>query len=491
MIRQTDEYEVIILGSGLGGLVAGTYLSKAKQRVLLLKEKRYLPTYLKDGYRFVPFSNFSEKLIKAAFLRETAQELNLSFEQNGREGFGEEETRSENSRQMALFQVILPKARIDLFPERSMLQLEWKREFREEVAQIENFYNEVNRFQHLLKKLKPKEGIQSIFPVQSRSLIKRWLSFEPFSKGKVDEELSSFSREFREFIKLQMISWGSLNSNHMPISVIHYLLSNEEKEGWVANIDLEDMKKTIFEKFFQLGGKAEEIEGVKKVEAEGKKGFTFSLKKEQRMLRSKFLVLNSPLHHLSKLLGKKRKLLSRWEEKIEPKYALFPIFLGIREKVIPVGMRDLLVSIMDLEKPYEEGNVLFLSLSKKGDEAQAPEGKRALTVQSFMAFGEWDENSFIEHQKGVMKHIRNLIPFLEKHIEFADWDWTKGQFFCWSYPHFLYETNSEFQWREGIVPTRISKNLYFCGKENFPYLGLEGEILSGLMIGKEILKKSH
>jgi len=34
--------------------------------------------------------------------------------------------------------------------------------------------------------------------------------------------------------------------------------------------------------------------------------------------------------------------------------------------VVPVGMQDLLVSILDLEKPYEEGNVLFLSLVPKG-----------------------------------------------------------------------------------------------------------------------------
>jgi hypothetical protein len=35
----------------------------------------------------------------------------------------------------------------------------------------------------------------------------------------------------------------------------------------------------------------------------------------------------------------------------------------------------------------------------------------------------------------------------------------------------------------------MGKNLYFIGKENFPYLGLEGEILGGWRVGKEILKK--
>jgi hypothetical protein len=47
----------------------------------------------------------------------------------------------------------------------------------------------------------------------------------------------------------------------------------------------------------------------------------------------------------------------------------------------------------------------------------------------------------------------------------------------------------DFQWRERIVPTRISKDLYFTGKENHPHLGLEGEVLSGLMVAEQILKK--
>jgi hypothetical protein len=40
-----------------------------------------------------------------------------------------------------------------------------------------------------------------------------------------------------------------------------------------------------------------------------------------------------------------------------------------------------------------------------------------------------------------------------------------------------------------VVPMRMSKNIYFVGKENFPHLGLEGEIFSGLMVGQRILKK--
>ena len=85
-----------------------------------------------------------------------------------------------------------------------------------------------------------------------------------------------------------------------------------------------------------------------------------------------------------------------------------------------------------------------------------------------------------------MKHLCHLIPFLENHIEFIDSDWGNELIRHWSYPHFIYESAFDYHWREGLVPTRISKNLYLAGNENFPYLGLEGEALSGWMVAREI-----
>ena len=60
----------------------------------------------------------------------------------------------------------------------------------------------------------------------------------------------------------------------------------------------------------------------------------------------------------------------------EARSVVFPLFLAVQEKVIPVGMKDLVISLQDLEKPYDGGNLLMLALSPKGDGARAPEGKR-------------------------------------------------------------------------------------------------------------------
>ena len=478
--------EVIVLGSGLGGLVAGTLLSKNNHSVLLLREKGYQSSYALKGYHFVPFSNFSEKRLRPSLLERVSQSLNLPLTRTQEES---QQTKISfgKSRQRAAFQVILPKARIDIFPQRSLFQKEWKREFPKEVGRIEEFYKELDQIQHLFQKINGKSDSPSYFPIRQRSFITRIFSFDPFPKERMDEKLHAFSREFREFIQLQLISWGNLYSDRFPISWAAQILF-DETNGLDPNLDLERLEKEILNQFLQSGGRIEEIDRVKKVDRAWRKGFTLSLEGDPRVFGSQFLILNSPLRGISSLMGKKGKEFLKWQKKIKPLYVMIPLFFGIREKVIPVGMKDLLISILDLEKPYDDGNVLFLSLSPKGDETKAPEGKRALTVESLMDAKKWGQTLLVDYQQGVMEHLYHLFPFLENYIEFVDFQWATDHVPRWSYPHFLYETTTDFYWRKEVVSTRISRNIYFIGKENLPYQGLAGEIFSGLKVAQQILK---
>jgi len=267
-----------------------------------------------------------------------------------------------------------------------------------------------------------------------------------------------------------------------------YLLLHEERGEWTGHLDLEHLEGRILDSFLQSGGEVEEIEKAERVEQRWRKGFTLTLEGDRRVFRSQFLILNSPLHSFSTLFGKSGKPVSKWLERIQPRYILFPCFFGIRGKVVPVGMKDLVVSILDLEKPYEGGNFLSLSLSPRGDERAAPDGRRALTVQSLIPFRDWAQVSLL-HQEAIMKHLNHLIPFLDPYLDFTDFDWASEQTGRWSYPHIVYKVPGGFNWREGVIPARLAKGLYFIGKENFPYLGLEGEVWSGLRAGKQILQK--
>ena len=318
--------------------------------------------------------------------------------------------------------------------------MEWKREFPDELAQIEAFYDELGLLQDLLKTQKKKEA-SPFFPIDSRSFIRKWLSFLSLPEAGTDQRLSSFSKEFKTFLQLQWVPWGNLFSDAFPLSLAAYLLLHEERGEWVPGIwTLKSWRGGYSILFSNQEERWRRLKRRRGWRQGWRKGFTLTLEGDRRVFRSQFLILNSPLHSFSD---------SFWEEwkarypngwmRIQPRYLLFPCFLGIREKVVPVGMRDLLVSILDLEKPYGEGNVLFLSLSPRGDETAAPEGRRALTVQSLIPLGSWARLSLV-HQESVMNHLSHLIPFLDPYLDFTDFEWASEQIGRWSYPHFLYET---------------------------------------------------
>jgi phytoene dehydrogenase-like protein len=477
----------IILGSGLGGLVAGALLSRNKHSVLLLKERGYQPSYTLKGYRFSPFSNFSEKILGPSLLKKIHPSLNLSLTPAQEESTQMGMT-FDKSRQTAEFQVILPKARVDVFPPGPLFRREWKREFPEDLGRVEEFYKHLDQIRRLSQKGDRKNGSLSSLPLRRGSFITRIFPFDAFSKARVEEKLRPFSREFREFIRLQLVSWGNLYSDRLPISVAAHILP-EEANGSNPNLDLGKLEGEILNQFLQYGGKVEEIDGVKRVDCTWRQGLTLSLEGEPRALGCQYLILNAPLHRMSPAMGNRAKKLSSWQMKLKPAYVIIPLFLGISEKAVPVGMKDLLISILDLGKPYDDGNVLLLSISRKGDETRAPEGKRALTVESLLKVEKWGETLLVDYHRGVMKHLCHLFPFLEKNIEFVDFKWASDHIPRWSYPHFLYEPASDFCWREEVIPTRMTRNIYFVGKENFPSWGLTGEIFSGLTMARRILKK--
>ncbi len=483
-----NEQEVIVLGSGLGGLVAGTLLSKSNHSVLLLREKGYLSSRAINGYHFVPFSNLSETCLKPSLVRKISQTLGLSFLLGTREDGKQTKVVSDKSH-TPTFQVVLPKARIDIFPHRSLSQREWNREFPKEAVKIEGFYDELDRIQDLFRKGDGRRKPSGFsFPFEERSFVKKIFSSDPFPNEEMDKKLLPFSKEFREFIRLQLISWGNFCSDRFPIALAAQVLFDQTNES-NSDIDIERLEKEILNQFSRSGGRVEEIDGVNEIKAWRRKGFTLNLEGNPGVFRSQYLIINSPLHRISPFLGKKGKGLLKWGRKIRPLYVIVPLFVGIHEKAVPVGMKDHLISLLDLERPYGDGNLLFLSMSSKGDRTRAPEERRALTVQGLIDAEKWDQIDLASYKQKVMHHLYHLFPFLENYVEFADFQWVSEQSPKWSYSHFLYESGSDFSWRKGVVPLRMSKSIYFVGKENFPYWGVGGEILGGLTVAQRILKK--
>lgn len=477
MRNQENFYDVIILGSGLGGLIAANQLIQERRKVLLIKEKRFHPSYTREGYRFTPFSNALEKWIPIHFLKK----IPFQLDRLGKRGGGE------SLKQEVSFQIVLPQARIDLYRDRSLLKREWQREFPLEWKKIEDFYQETDRIYSLLNQLKQRESSPVSFPIQSSRSFKQWFFVNSLQMRRMEHWLSPFSSEFKTFLQLQILFKGNLYKGHFPLPLASYLLKNDDRKEKIEPIDFEKITQQMLGRFVKSGGRVDEIDGIDKINIKRREGISLSLKGQGTMVHARLLALSIPIHQCLNLFENNREIISKWAGKISPLYMIIPYFLGIRETGIPVGIKNLLISLRHLDKGYEDGNLLLISLSEIKDESEAPFGKRALTVQALMPFNLSAKKTVESLQNQVMNHLKQLFPFLENHLEFIDRTWAENNLDCWSYPFILYEVNSTYKWRKGVVPIELTKNLFFVGKENFPYLGLEGEIIGGLVLGRKIL----
>ena len=80
--------------------------------------------------------------------------LNLPPGADDREDGRRGDRRFEKTKGELAFQVVLPKARVDLFCQRSIFRRELKREFSKEADRIANFYKEMDRIAPLMRKMK-------------------------------------------------------------------------------------------------------------------------------------------------------------------------------------------------------------------------------------------------------------------------------------------------------------------------------------------------
>lgn len=476
-----ERYDVIVIGSAIGGLFAASLIARNNIKnisILILKEKAYETYLFKDGYRFIPFSNFSELNLNRTLKDWVIEELNISLP-----AIGNSLKSGPESRTGVSYQVLLPDNRIDIINAAPLFMIELEREFRNELDRIRKFYDEIRSIRDRLKDEKGKVVPSNLFPAYRANLLRKWIS-SIFKGREINKILSKFSKEFGEFIKAQLIAFGNFYSNQISLSLSAYNLTKGTGEI-DKTLNIEKLNTIIINKLNSLGVRIQEVERIGKIERR-KDNFIINLDEEERILESRFIIINHPIKNIPYISDDEKRHLSKWERLIKPCYIIIPFFLGIKEKVVPVGMKDLLVSIFNIDKPYDNGNLIYVFISPRGDEFWAPRGRRSLVVEALIPYK--DINSLGDiFKKYVFLHLNHIIPFLEDYIDLIDFEWTKKQVSCWSYPHLIYEGPKSFDWRAGIIPNKISRNLFFIGKENFPYLGLEGELISAYFTAHDIL----
>lgn len=475
-------WDVVILGANAGGILAGSLLTKKGFSVLILEEKVKAGSVHRK-YRFRRFSNLSDLLVSRGVVEGVYHLLDLPFAH-------EEFTHRADLK----CQILLPNLRVDISLDRAVLLDQMKREFPRDFGLIETFYSQLQEGDWICRNIM---AIGDEQPLLGR--IGRW--FGHVYHALSDRPLSAFlasvkgDKAFARFIDVQIKSMSYLIADDPPISLASHLIGILLQDG--AFIDImgpQGFMDRVKGEAVRGGGKIKVLESFNTLRIEKSQGeFRIYAKGEGKPILSRVLIGDIPPIQLRRLIPtafSERKW-SEEDKRLWPQYFILSLNLGIDAQGIPVGLGDCFVSLRDLDAPYENGNLLMVFVGPEG--VGAPSGKRSVTVNAFVPVARG--KLFSAEIKGVIEdmliHLFEIAPFLDRSIRLIDGRPSIERYRSgWTNSDIIYGGPSSFRVGDEILPTITSmEGLFLSCRGNFPYLGFEGEVLSGIKAAEVVSKR--
>lgn len=495
-MSRTD-YDVLIIGAGIGGLTAGSLLAKTGAKVLIL-EQRETPggccsSFLKNGYRFDLGASLFSGFEKDGPLRKIFLGLGMPINTADKK-------RGNPIKLNPGFQVVLPDHRLNIYSERERLFSELKREFYYDFGELKSFYDNMDKIE-----TKAIDFIDNIPEIGSNKGFKKQLIYLKNNFGinlsKQYREMSYYTGKWAlqpgtgSFFDIQtMFFLQDRLINCSPLSAA--VAMGTIKRGLFYVIGgaqaLIDKYLWCFKKYnghISLGKK------VDKIIFEDKKAIGVKLS-DGGIIKAKYVISDVPRWNMEMLINKqdqKRKIRKRINMP-KPQYVVFTVYLGIDREVIPVGMKENVFMLSDYKMLFGGSNLMFITVSPSWDEECAPQGKAVLKATCFFNSAEWfksnDYNS-VEKIKTeeVIKNLNKLIPFLDKHIDCVE---TINPL---AYEKFTLrengfiggfnKINKPFSY-QSILDYNLQKNVFLVGDTTFPGHGVTAAAISGLNVAKII-----
>jgi phytoene dehydrogenase-like protein len=466
-------WDVVILGANAGGILAGALLTKKGFSVLILEEKVKAGS-VRRNYRFRRFSNLSDLLVSRGVVEGVYHLLDLPF---AHEEFPH--------RADLTCQILLPDLRVDISLDRAVLLDQMKKEFPRDCGLIETFYSQLQERDWICRNIM---AIGDGQPLPGR--IGRW--FGHVYHALSDRPLSAFlasvkgDKAFARFIDVQIKSMSYLITDDPPISLASHLIGILLQDEAFTDIMVpQGFMDRVKGEMVREGGKIKVLESFDTLRIEKSQGeFGIYLKGEGKPISSRVFIGDIPPTQLRKLIPTAFSE-RRWAEKgkrLWPQHFILSLNLGIDAQGIPVGLGDCVVSLRDLDAPYENGNLLMVFTGPEG--VGTPSGKRSVTVNAFVPVA---SGKLVSAEiKGVIEdmliHLLEIAPFLDRSIRLIDGRPSIERYRSeWTNSDIIYGGTSSFRVGDEILPTITSiEGLFLACRGNFPYLGFEGEILSGI-----------
>ena len=462
------DYDAIIIGAGIGGLVCGCYLAKAGMKVLIVEKNAkpggYCTSFKRGEFYFDACVHSLGSLREGGNIRMIIKELDL-------------EKRLDIKRYDPSDVIIAPDVKIHFWNNLDKTIQEIQDNFPGEADKVREFFNYINNC----------KGV-SFIPLKNitfRVLLDRYFK---------DERLKA------------ILSFPVLGNAGLPakkISALTGTLIYKEflfDGGYYPGDSMQVFPDTLVERFKEFGGELIYSSLAKSIKTENKKAVGVEIVKKG-LLTAKYIISNADATQtFLDLIGEKNvsnDIISKLKD-LEPSLSMFILYLGTSGNFyIDENLRSnaniWFLPDYDIDKLYDlavEGDLDNLNCFL----VRLLSDKKSFIVLVFAPFKNksyWDDhkNKFIDV---FIKKVDGVIPNLSSHIVFKDaatphtlYKWTlnyKGASYGWAgMPSQLAVS--------GFTQKTCLENLYLTGHWTTLVQGVAGVAYIGRDTAQKILNK--
>jgi len=391
-----DQYDVIIIGAGIGGLVCGCYLARAGLKVLIVEQHNKPGGYCTsfERGRFIFQAGAIEDLNNGSFFRKIIEELEI-----------EEKVKIGRKSPHILIFTENEKVKVGIDDE---VFIDLKEKFPSEATQIEKFYKLIKDY--------------NIFLIYR----KYWnrLFDDLLDEYFKDEKLKNILRIISSII--------GLSSNKVSaLSIITYYKTFILGGGYYPIGGLQKFSDSFAERFKEFGGNLILSKLVKKIIVKDNKAEGIVLSSGEKFY-AKFIVSNADATKTFLELVGEEYLSGDFILKIKnliPSISAFIFYLGINKKLkdkfdythqiwyIPTFKIDDPFDLSRLESKDFELNIYCYSPSF-GDDLLCPADCETMSfgiLTPFINDEYWRKNRIILEEK-ITEKMKKIIPFSDENI---------------------------------------------------------------------------
>lgn len=400
-------YDVVVLGSSLGPLVAGTLLAKRGFRVLVIGQDEVSPTYSIAGYT-LPRAPFTFTATSSPITRRIFSELALH-----------QLLRRRLSSEPVSFQFATPSIRFDVTTA-PRFESEVEREFPEVKRSIDDFHRDASSALTELDEVLDRDLVWPPSTFFERREFDRVASRRAL-RSMVGDPFASFpeGHPFRQVVESVARFDDGVEFYEPSALRVLRLYGSRWKNSTVVQGGMLGLEDLLVTKLRTHSGELRREERVEQILVRHGSVTGVRIAGSDEEIGCGAVIAGIDLARLLRLLPDRRPFEEIFEANGEPQAKLYRYTLNVvmAETGVPEGMGREIFFVRDPKRPLEGENLLRVQ-----SEPSSEPGMRLLTVETLLPRRAIEEAG--AHIGGLRERVfaslAELIPFLGKHAVLID-----------------------------------------------------------------------